>query len=151
MAIARVFFSIEHTDLSKHQLAPTQAHTVTEGLKRMFPGEDDEEHDLIAQLAASDDNLRHVKGEPFRLVVAADAEITEGADPDDPSLVIINQPVAWSKVAAIFTDEQDASPDVLAARQGSEEAFDALAGWEMLWYHPSERLRLAEELRGYSE
>lgn len=146
MATSRVFFSIERQNLIEPQLAPLLAHAVTAGLTAAFADEGDEELDLIVQLAAADDNLRTVSNERSRLVVAADAEVEPAGSDEDPSLVTVREPIAWAKVAAIFADAPEAADDVLRARTGDEAAWDACAGWEMLWYHPSERTKLAEDL-----
>ena len=144
----RIFFAISLEGLDKYSFAGSSAHAVTDELRRAFPDEEDEELDMIALLAAADDNIRQVKNEPFRLVVAADAHVDTIGTAEDPSLVQPTDAIVWSDVAAIFTDEETAADDVLAARRGNDEAFDRLAGQDMLWYDPTERLRLAADLRG---
>jgi len=142
----RIFFTISLEGLDKYSLDTVKAHAVTDGLRRAFPDDDDDELAMIALLAAADDNIRDGGDEPFRLVLAADAD-TSQQDTDDPSLVEVAAPVLWSDVAAIFVDDDDVRDDVLAARWGDDDAFDRLAGHDMLWYDPTERIRLAVELR----
>lgn len=142
----RIFFTISRKDLEEYTLEVARAHAVTDELRRAFPDDDDEELDMIALLGAADDNIATVAAEPYRLVVAADAEVQYAGTEEYPSLVVPNKPVAWRDVAAIFADEPDAAPDVLAARGGDADAFDRCADWDLLWYDPTERLKLAREL-----
>lgn len=143
----RIFFTISLEGLDKYSLDGVKAHAVTDGVRHAFAEEDDEELDLIALLAAADDNIRSVMNEPFRLVIVADAKARLVGTDEDPSLVEATDSLSWTDVAAIFVDDEDAADDVMAARRGDDEAFDRLAGRDMLWYDPSERIRLALELR----
>lgn len=144
----RIFFTISLDALDKYTLDADRAHALTTELRNVFPEETDEELDMIALLAAADDNIRRVKDEPFRIVVVADAKATYQGSDDDPSLVAVTEPIPWSDVAAIFADEPEAADDVIRARRGDDDAFDRLAGQDLLWYDPTERIRLAVELRG---
>lgn len=143
----RIFFTISLEGLDKYSLDGVKSHAVTDGVRHAFPEEDDEELDLIALLAAADDNIRSVTNEPFRLVIAADAQADFIGTDEDPSLVQAAGTISWGDVAAIFVDDESAADDVMAARRGDDDAFDRLAGRDMLWYDPSERIRLALELR----
>lgn len=143
----RIFFTMSVDELDTYSLDVTRAHAVTKQMKAAFPDEEEEELDMIVLLAAADDNIAMATREPFRIVAAADASADYAGTDEYPSLVTPKAPIPWRDVAAIFVDEEAASDDVLAARDGDEDAFDRCAGWDMLWYDPTERLRLARELR----
>ncbi|WP_182354435.1 DUF6912 family protein [Flaviflexus huanghaiensis] len=144
----RIFFTMSHSGLNEDILDVPLAHAVTDQLRAAFPDEDEEELDMIAQLAAADDSIAVIGHEPFRIVAAADAEATYVGTDAYPSLVRPHHPITWEDIAAIFVDEESAAEDVLAARRGDAEAFDRCAEWDLLWYDPSERAQLAKELRG---
>ncbi|MGO1400873.1 MAG: DUF6912 family protein [Flaviflexus sp.] len=142
----RIFSAISLDDLEKAVLEIPSGHAVTPGVRAFFTEEDDEELDLIVQLAAADDHLTSGAYVPFRLVIAFDGA-AGSADENEPSRVSVGGQVRWRDVAAIFVDEEASAGTILSARKGDEDAYNDCADLDMLWYHPSERLKLAVELK----
>lgn len=135
-------------------LAPRRAHAVTPALREALPDEDEETWEFAAQLAAADDSLVRLAGEPgapaLRLVLAAEVEpeavgpvVTGESDEDAaPSAVELLVPVAWDELACAHVDEVDALADVRAALDGDDEAFERLAERDLLWYDATELGRI---------
>ncbi|NYG56667.1 DUF6912 family protein [Nocardioides perillae] len=103
---------------------PLRAHAVTPALAEAWAaaggGSDEEELELVALEAAADASW-HARGPadpPRRHVVAADVPaveglLTNGVDPDDPSLVEVTADIPWKRIASAHVDTEDrtAGPD----------------------------------------
>lgn len=149
----RVYLPVAPTELTGRPLAPRTAYAVTPALARALPEEDAEGHEASAYLAACDAAVELAGEGGRRVVVAADvtaADVTAADLPLDPGAhpgeVNITAPVPWRDVASIHADEPAAAPDVRAAAGGDAEALERAAERDLLWYDPSERADLADEL-----
>jgi hypothetical protein len=138
-------------------LAARRAHAVTPALRAALPDEDEEGLEFAAQLAAADDSLLRVASAPeaphLRLVVSADVPDALVGEPDGhdgtggpvpagsavaPSAVSVLGLVQRSWVVCVHVDEPAASPDVVAALGGDEDAVERLAERDLLWYDVTE-------------
>jgi hypothetical protein len=108
--------------------APFAAHAVTPTLREAYAEGGDEEWEYAASSAAALSSLAllHPDDSPRRVVVAVDVESAHPADPDDPSVVQVDDVVPMRRVAAVLADSAEAEDDVAAARdailEGSAEA-----------------------------
>ncbi len=108
--------------------APFAAHAVTPALREAYVEGGDEEWEYAASSAAAQSSLAllHEDDSPRRIVVAVDVESSRPADPDDPTVVQVDDVVPMRHVAAVLADTEDAEDDVTAARdailEGSAEA-----------------------------
>jgi len=139
--------------------APLDAHAVTPGLREWYLSDDIEELEYAALTRAAGASLRMLAGDPGaarrRVVVAVDVPDKEAvADPDrglDPSAlgaVRLGAPIAFSRVAAVHMDADDAGPDVTAAAAalgaadaGDDDArftVDGAEDHELLWFATQE-------------
>ena len=134
-------------------LSARRAHAVTPALRDALPDEDEETWEYAAQLAAADDSLVRLAGEPdsptLRLVLAVDVEpdavgpVAPGAGDDvAPSAVELLVSVTWAELACAHVDEVEAAADVRAALDGDDEAFERLAERDLLWYDATELARI---------
>ena len=114
---------------------PQEAFSVTEALRDSTPEMDDEELvEYAIDLAAMASALEH--GSRLRAVIAADvsrADVTPGAGAH-PAAVEIRGRLDPASIACVFLDEDDVEADVIAARQGDEDAHERLAERSLLWY-----------------
>ncbi len=136
--------------------APRRAHAVTPGLVALLPDEDEEGVEFAAQLMAADDALVLLASRPdapgLRLVVTVevpddavrDGAPEEGAGVDDEaaSLVTLTVPVDRDAVVCAHVDEPAARDQVARALDGDDEALDALAERDLLWYDATELDRI---------
>ena len=117
------------------------------------PGSVEEEAEFAALSYAGVLGLFQGSG-PVRLVLAADVQSSQvKSDDHNPYGVLDVSKLRWSQVRALFTDEADAGPAVLKAREAIAEAGgawtldEALAlpaveelmhDYDLLWYAPAE-------------
>lgn len=109
--------------------------------------------------AAADDSLRLV-GEarrsgrgsvaPRRCVIVAVADDAQLRPVDDPdalaSAIELAVPLGWKHVESIHVDDLEAEPDVAAAAEGDESAFERTTEEDLMWYDVAERDELARDL-----
>ncbi len=125
-------------------LHPVTAHAVTPGLATALPDEDEEGLELAALLAAADDSVALLSGDPHarRWRVVAVAEVP-GRVPTPlpggvPSAVVPPGRVTWADVVSLHVDEEIAEEDVAAAAAGDPEALERAAGRDLLWFDVTE-------------
>lgn len=128
--------------------APLRAFAVTPALREAYASGDEEELEYVAMLAAARESLRLLAADPDaprrRVVLAADAEATRAADPDEPAAVVLAGPAPVSALVSGHIDDADAEPDVARAAEavadadaGDEDAdftVDGAEGHELAWY-----------------
>ncbi len=120
--------------------APLLAHAVTDTVRRELSGAGEEDWEYAASSAASLASLTLLARElgqgppptpgasgtrPCRVVLAVDApsvrapqaldEPALGAVAEDPTLVVVQEPVPWRRVAAVLADAPSAASAVAAA------------------------------------
>ena len=110
--------------------APFAAHAVTRALREAYADGGEEEWEYAASTAAAQSSLA-LLGEddpPRRVVVAVDVASAREADPDDPTVVTVDDVVPMRQVAAVLVDDVGAEADVAAARSaaltGGEDALE---------------------------
>ncbi|GEL45122.1 hypothetical protein CHO01_02380 [Cellulomonas hominis] len=136
--------------------APRRAHGVTPALAALLPDEDEEGVEFAAQLMAADDALVLLASRPdapgLRLVVTVEVpddavrdgapEEGTGVDDEAASLVTLTAPAGLGLVVCAHVDEPAARDEVARALDGDDEALDALAERDLLWYDVSELDRI---------
>ena len=103
--------------------APFVAHAVTPALREACAEAGEEEWEYAAldrPPPQSSLALLHEDDPPRRVVVAVDVEPSRPADPDDPTVVQVDDVVPMRQVAAVLADAADAEDDVAAARDALE-------------------------------
>lgn len=140
---------------------PLTAYAVTDALRKEHGTDDLEELEHAAMGAAADACLSLLARDaaaPRRRVVLA-AEVAESGvragSHQEVACVLLDDPVALSRVASAHVDEPDAVPDVARAvealplaERGDEAArdvLDAARDRELLWYAVQEIPDLADE------
>lgn len=114
---------------------PVHGFAVTETLTTAAPEFDEEElAELAIDYAAEASAL--TLGSTLRVVIAADFSRADvSLDPaSGVAAVTITGKLAPSSVACVFMDEDDAAPDVAAARSGDHEALERLEERILLWF-----------------
>lgn len=89
---------------------PLRAHAVTDTLRQVWAGADDEELEYAALVAAGDASwaARGPGDRPRRHVVAADVPaVADVGDPGDPSAVDVAADVPWKRIASAHVDTDD--------------------------------------------
>jgi uncharacterized protein DUF6912 len=135
--------------------APFLAHAVTDALRAALPGAGEEDWEYAAASAAGQSSVGMLDAdEPARRVVlAVDVPAARPAgEPDDPTVVQVDEVVPLRRVAAVLADSQDAEATVSAARDagghGAAEASRALEkclDHELGWWAAQEIPVLLEE------
>lgn len=128
-------------------LTARAGHAVTPALRGASPGDSEEDLEVAAFLAAADASLDDLTASdiPLRVVVAADVDSAAPAGTE--AITEVRAPaVPWSAVVSIHIDDPDddgASSLIRAAVGGDDEAVEAAAELDLLWYDVSERGDLA--------
>jgi hypothetical protein len=135
--------------------SPLHAFAVTPALREAYASGDDEELEYVAMLAAAKQSLRLLAADPGaprrRVVLAADvpdAQVTWHAYDDEPSAVLVGDPIPVKVIASGHVDELDAVADVAAAADavtaadaGDDDAsftVDSAEAHELAWYATQE-------------
>ena len=127
--------------------APFAAHAVTPALREAYADGGDEEWEYAASTAAAQSSLAllHEDDTPRRVVVAVDVESSRPADPDDPTVVQVDDVVPMRHVAAVLADTEDAEDAVTAARDalleggdGAEALTERCLDHELAWWATQE-------------
>jgi hypothetical protein len=141
--------------------APVRGFAVTPALREWYASGDLEELEYVAMTHAARASLRMLADDPAaprrRVVVAADVPDGQtGHDGgfDEPTLVMIREPVPLDLVVAGHVDDRLAEADIAkavaalaAADQGDDDAqflVDGAEGHDLLWYASQELPYLAE-------
>lgn len=147
----RIYIPATSNDISREAILPRTVHAVTPALSKVMPDEDEEVLESVAMLAAADDSLRVLEalaagGEtirPLRVVIAAEVKdsvlsAVEGID-ELPTALRLNGEVAWANVDSIHIDDAAVAELVVKSIGGDEEAFEAVADEDLMWYDVEER------------
>jgi len=140
----RVYIPATADDLvlqTSGQWEPERAFAVTEAWRDAAEDLDEDElAEAAIDAAAMESGLAH--GSRLRAVIAADVSRADAlVEPSvHPAAVRINGKLATASVACVFLDEEDAAPDIVAARAGDESALERLADRTLLWYDLAEVL-----------
>ena len=144
----RIYLPARAADLTSSSVSARAAHAVTPALRAANPGESEEDLEVPPFLAAADASLAllGLDDVPRRLVIAADVPTAEPASGED--LTEVSAPeVPWSAVVSIHVDDPadgEAAALVNAAVGGDQEASEAAAELDLLWFDISE----LNQLRG---
>jgi creatinine amidohydrolase/Fe(II)-dependent formamide hydrolase-like protein len=137
--------------------APLVAHAVTDALREAYADGGEEEWEYAAASAAAQSSLSLLAAdEPARRVVlAVDVPRVRAADPDDPddpTVVRVEEEVPLRWIGAVLVDAADAEADVAAARDavaaGSSQAESMLErclDHELGWWATQEIGALLDE------
>lgn len=112
--------------------APFLAHAVTDGLRAALADAGDEDWEYAASTTAAQSSLALLTdAEPARRVVLAlDVAQVRPVGGDDVTLVEVDQPAPFRRIAAVLADDDGADAAVAAAReawaQAEAEAPDAV-------------------------
>jgi len=142
----RIYLPARAADLAADSISARPAHAVTPALRSAHPGEDEEDLEVPAFLAAADTSLAELTAAdaPVRVVIAADVDTAEPTQGEDPTEVRAPE-VPWSAVVSIHVDDPDdgeAAALVRAAVGGDEEAGEAASELDLLWFDITERALL---------
>lgn len=147
----RIYLPATSADLTAADgISARTAHAVTAALRAASPGSE-EELELPAFLDAADASLARLTADdvPVRVVVSADVAAAPAVEADGVLTAVEAPDVPWSAVVSIHVDDPDdeeAAGLVRAAVAGDEDAVEAVADLDMLWYDASERAELAARL-----
>lgn len=152
--VMRIYLPASAADLaSESGISARPAHAVTPALRQANPGEAEEDLEVPAFLAAADASLAMLAATdvPVRVVLAAD--VSTASPTQGEYLTEVSAPdVPWSAVVSIHVDDPDdgdAAALVSTAVGGDDEAIDAAAELDLLWFDISERAQL-RALLGHS-
>lgn len=136
---------------------PFLAHAVTDALRAAWSDGSEEDWEYAASTAASRSSLALIDDadEARRVVVAADVETVSAVDGDDPTLVQVEEPVPFRRIAAVLVDLPEAATDVgsavarwadaQAGDVDAEAVLDVALDHELAWYATQE---IGDLLRG---
>lgn len=118
---------------------PVRGYGVTPRLLEISAYDDPEEMAEQARDAAAIDSVLELHS-PRRVVMVVDyprADVTPAPE-EHPAAVHLTGRVMTDTIACAFVDEPEAEPFATRAADGDDEAFDALAEHELLWFDVSE-------------
>ncbi|RZS90119.1 hypothetical protein EV189_1902 [Motilibacter rhizosphaerae] len=134
--------------------APLRAYAVTDDVRADVPGEDEEEAEFLATLAAARESVLLLAADgsaPRRVVIAAD--VSTARPDDDPArgagAVLLGEEVPLARMASVHADEEAAEQAVAAAAADpTEERLDACEEHDLLWWATQELDELLADLGG---
>jgi hypothetical protein len=134
--------------------APLVGHAVTDALREAYADGGEEEWEYAAASAAAQSSVGLLAAdEPARRVVlAVDVPRVSAADPDDPTVVRVEQEVPFRRIGAVLADAADAETDVATARDAvaaglpqAQSSLDRCLDHELGWWATQEIGALLDE------